>query len=66
MDCSLDSAYDGFNFKSLLKKGGDESEADATPSQGGGGGGGGVLSMIGGAIQGIGGVVGKNHTKPPG
>lgn len=57
LDCSLDSNDDGFNIKGLLNKGDQESETDSNQPKGGGGGG--MLSAISGAIQGIGGVVGK-------
>ncbi len=55
MDCTLESEYDNFDFKSLFNKGGDSGEEE---SGGSGGGGGGILGGITNAIGGIAGSIG--------
>ncbi len=55
LDCTLESEYDNFDFKSLFNKGGDSGEEE---SGGSGGGGGGILGGITNAIGGIAGSIG--------
>jgi hypothetical protein len=57
LDCTLESSYDNFDFKSLFKKGGDSSNEESGGSSGGGGGGlwGGIASAVGGIGSAIGG-----------
>lgn len=55
LDCTLESEYDSFDFKSLFNKGGD---AEAEEGGGSSGGGGGILGGITNAIGGIAGSIG--------
>jgi hypothetical protein len=57
LDCTLESSYDNFDFKSLFKKGGDSGNEESGGSSGGGGGGlwGGIASAVGGIGSAIGG-----------
>lgn len=59
LDCTLESEYDGFDFKSLFNKGGDSAEEDSGAS--GGGGGGGIWAGIGNAIGGVAGSIGSGR-----
>jgi hypothetical protein len=56
LDCTLESEYDSFDFKSLFKKGEDSGGEESGAS--GGGGGGGLWAGIGNAIGGIAGSIG--------
>lgn len=56
LDCTLESEYDSFDFKSLFKKG-EESGGEESGS-GGGGGMGGLWAGLGSAIGGIAGSIG--------
>lgn len=58
LDCTLESEYDGFDFKSLFKKGEDSGGEE---SGGSGGGGGGIWAGIGNAIGGIAGSIGSGR-----
>lgn len=53
LDCTLESEYDSFDFKSLFNKGGDSGGEES-----GGSGGGGIWGGIGNAIGGIAGSIG--------
>lgn len=55
LDCTLESEYDGFDFKSLFKKG-EESGGEES-----GGSGGGIWAGIGNAIGGIAGSIGSGR-----
>ena len=57
LDCTLESSYDNFDFKSLFKKGGDSGGEESEGSSGGGGGGlwGGIANAVGGIGSAIGG-----------
>lgn len=57
LDCTLESSYDNFDFKSLFKKGGDSGSEESGGSSGGGGGGlwGGIANAVGGIGSAIGG-----------
>ncbi len=57
LDCTLESSYDNFDFKSLFKKGGDSGSEESGGSSGGGGSGlwGGIASAVGGIGSAIGG-----------
>ncbi|MFY9308564.1 MAG: hypothetical protein WAQ28_05865 [Bacteroidia bacterium] len=57
LDCTLESEYDSFDFKSLFNKGG-ESEGEEGGGSGGGGGMGGLWAGLGSAIGGIAGSIG--------
>lgn len=57
LDCTLENEYDGFDFKSLFKKGEDSGGEES--GSGGGGGGGGLWAGIGNAIGGIAGSIGS-------
>lgn len=57
LDCTLESEYDSFDFKSLFKKGEDSGGEESGES--GGGGGGGIWAGIGNAIGGIAGNIGS-------
>lgn len=59
LDCTLESEYDSFDFKSLFKKGEDSGEEESGGS--GGGGGGGIWAGIGSAIGGIAGSIGSGR-----
>ena len=54
LDCTLESEYDSFDFKSLFNKGGESGEEESGGSGGGGGGG-----LIGGITNAIGGIAGS-------
>lgn len=56
LDCTLESEYDSFDFKSLFKKGEESGEEESGAS---GGGGGGIWAGIGNAIGGIAGSIGS-------
>lgn len=56
LDCTLESEYDSFDFKSLFKKGEDSGGEESGAS---GGGGGGIWAGIGNAIGGIAGNIGS-------
>lgn len=58
LDCTLESNYDSFDFKSLLNKGGDSGTEESGGSSGGGGGGG-LWGGIANAVGGIGGAIGQ-------
>lgn len=58
LDCTLESEYDGFDFKSLFKKGEDSGGEESGGSGGGGGGMGGLWAGLGSAIGGIAGSIG--------
>lgn len=57
LDCTLESNYDNFDFKSLFKKG-EDAGGEESGSGGGGGGMGGLWAGIGNAIGGIAGSIG--------
>lgn len=57
LNCTLESEYDGFDFKSLFKKGEDSGGEES----GGSGGGGGIWAGIGNAIGGIAGSIGSGR-----
>ena len=59
LDCSLESNYDNFDFKSLLGKGGGSGSEEAGESSSNGGGGGGLWAGIANAVGGIGGAIGQ-------
>lgn len=61
LDCTLESEYDSFDFKSLFKKGEDSGGEESAGSGGGGGGMGGLWSGIGSAIGGIAGNIGSGR-----
>lgn len=56
MDCTLESGYDSFDFKSLFNKGGDSGGEESGGTGGGSGGGllGGISNAIGGIASSIG------------
>lgn len=57
LDCTLESSYDSFDFKSLFNKGGDSGREESEASSGGGGSGGlwaGVANAVGGIAGSIG------------
>ncbi|MGQ0827909.1 MAG: hypothetical protein ACT4ON_05900 [Bacteroidota bacterium] len=56
LDCTLENDYDGFDFKSLFKKG-----EDSGGEESGSGGGGGLWAGIGSAIGGIAGSIGSGR-----
>lgn len=58
LDCTLESSYDSFDFKSLFNKGGDTGGEESAGSSGGGGGGG-LWAGIANAVGGIGGAIGQ-------
>lgn len=58
LDCTLESEYDSFDFKSLFKKGEDSGGEERGGS---GGGGGGIWAGIGNAIGGIAGNIGSGR-----
>lgn len=58
LDCTLESSYDSFDFKSLFNKGGD-SGAEENGESSGGGGGGGLWAGIANAVGGIAGSIGS-------
>ncbi|MES2397626.1 MAG: hypothetical protein V4549_16570 [Bacteroidota bacterium] len=58
LDCTLESSYDSFDFKSLFKKGGDSGGEESGESSGGGGGGG-LWAGIANAVGGIAGSIGS-------
>lgn len=58
LDCTLESEYDSFDFKSLFKKGEDSGGEESGAS---GGGGGGIWAGIGNAIGGIAGNIGSGR-----
>jgi hypothetical protein len=57
LDCTLESSYDSFDFKSLFKKGGDSGGEESGESSGGGGGG--LWAGIANAVGGIAGSIGS-------
>lgn len=57
LDCTIESDYDGFDFKSLFKKGEDSGGEES----GSGGGGDGLWAGIGNAIGGIAGSIGSGR-----
>lgn len=59
LDCTLESGYDSFDFKSLFNKGGGDAGADDSGGSSGGGGGGGLWAGIANAVGGIGGAIGQ-------
>lgn len=61
LDCTLESEYDSFDFKSLFKKGEDSGGEESGASGGGGGGMGGLWAGIGSAIGGIAGNIGSGR-----
>lgn len=61
LDCTLESEYDGFDFKSLFKKGEDAEGEESGGSSGGGGGMGGLWAGLGSAIGGIAGNIGSGR-----
>ncbi|MDO9001004.1 MAG: hypothetical protein Q7W45_14650 [Bacteroidota bacterium] len=58
LDCTLESSYDSFDFKSLFNKGGDSGGEESGASSGGGGGGG-LWAGIANAVGGIAGSIGS-------
>lgn len=57
LDCTLESSYDSFDFKSLFNKGGDSGGEESGESSGGGGGG--LWAGIANAVGGIAGSIGS-------
>jgi hypothetical protein len=64
IDSSLDSAYDGFNFKSLFSKGDDNGDSSAGGGSGGNNGGG-LMSAVAGALGSIGSAVSNRIQNGP-
>lgn len=58
LDCTLESSYDSFDFKSLFNKGGDSGGEESGASSGGGSGGG-LWAGIANAVGGIAGSIGS-------
>ena len=54
LDCTLESSYDRFDFKSLFKKGGDSGGEESGESSGGGGLWAGIANAVGGIAGSIG------------